>query len=53
MASAAKRTWTETNLLTDEVVAMVFQHGENHEGMTSGEESELDEQLECESEISR
>ena len=52
MASAAKRTWT-ANLLTDEVVAMVFQHGENHEGMTSGEESELDEQLECESEISR
>ena len=52
MASASKRPRSAT-FSTEEVLEMLFSKGENHLGMSSDEESEIDRELDYESGVSR
>ena len=52
MASASKRP-RASNLTANEVLERILEEGEEHQGMSSDEESEIDRELECQSEISR
>ena len=52
MASAAKRPRTP-NLTREEALQRIFEEDEEHLGMSSDEESEMDKELGYQSEISR
>ena len=52
MASASKRP-RSANFSTEEVLELLFSRGEDHLGMSSDEESEIDRDLDYESEVSR
>ena len=52
MASASKRPRLE-NFSTEEVLELLFSRGEDHLGMLSDEESEIDRELNYESGVSR
>ena len=52
MASASKRLRSVT-FSTEDVLEMLFSKGENHLGMSSDGESEIDRELDYESGVSR
>ena len=53
MASSAKRPRSSQMFDADDVIDMLFDEDSDNEGMSSGEESDLDRQLLNESEESR
>ena len=52
MASASKRS-RSTNLTVEEALELIFRDDEDNMGMSSGEESEIDRELDYESGITR